>query len=452
MDLSSHPAQGRRRRPRWRLRRPHIPRRYAIFVIVSLAFALGLFQRMALAAVATDIMSQFHIGASELGSLGAYYFYAYALMQIPNGMIVDRWGPRRLMTVCLLVASAGGFIFALAPNYTWLAIGRLLVGLGVSAVFVPTLALMVAWFPARDLALWNGLFVSFSCTGTLFAGRPLVEATQRIGWAGAFLAAAALTGVTAVGVWIVVRDRPANESGSQHAALESPTARELGRSLLDVIRSPILWLTGLGGLLLNGSQASFQAIWAGPFLNDVYLMPAAAIGNMLMLIPLGQMAGNFSHGWLADRVYRSRPAALVVGVGVYVALWGPLALHTERFSMAGLGLLYAGSFGFMWSAFNLFFPILRSRFRPEIASTAVGVFNLCSMMGGAIVQQVFGGLLDRFTPIAGGYPLAAYELTFRVGLGMAVVGMAALLVGVRIPGVESHGHRERGLKGENRYA
>ena len=441
MDLSSHLALGRRRRPRGRLRRPHIPRRYAIFAIVSIAFGLALFQRMALAAIASDIMSQFDIGATELGALGAYYFYAYALMQIPNGMIVDRWGARRLMTVCLLIATAGGFIFALAPNYTWLVIGRLLVGLGVSAVFVPTLALMVAWFPVQDLAFWNGLFIALSTGGVLLAGRPLVEISQRVGWSGAFLVAAIATGLTAAGVWFVVRDGPENTLSTDHISLETPTPGELGRNLLDVIRSPILWIAGVGSFLLNGSQASFQAIWSGPFLTDVYHLPLTVIGNLLMLIPLGQMAGNLAHGWLADRVYHSRLLGVAVGLGVYVALWFPLALRTAGFGVGGLILLYGGGFGFMWSAFNLFFPVLRGRFRPGIASTAIGVFNLCSMLGGAITQQAFGALLDRFTPIDGAYPLDAYQLTFRVGLIMAVIGIGALLAAGFVRGSDSDAHR-----------
>jgi len=431
MGFSSFPAPWRRH-PRGRLRVPHIQRRYAIFVIVSVTFALALFQRMALAAVATDVMTQFHIGASELGSLGAYYFYAYALMQIPNGMIIDRWGPRRLMAVCLLIATAGSFIFALAPTYTWLAIGRLMVGVGVSAIFIPSLALMVAWFPAQDLALWNGLFGSISSAGILFAGRPLVEATQRFGWSGAFLVAAFLMGLMTVAVWVVVRDRPETEPIAPRASLELPTPGELGRSLLGVIRSPVLWLAGAGGFLLVGTQASFQAIWAGPFLNDVYQLPAVAVGNMLMLIPLGQIIGNTTHGWLADRVYRSRSLALIVGVGVYVLIWIPLGLWPAHFGRVGLVVLYGGSFGFMWSAFTLFLPFLRSRFRPEIASTAAGVFNLFSMLGGAIIQQVFGVLLDRFTPVHGAYPLDAYEFTLRVGLIMAGVGIGAMVAGIRL--------------------
>lgn len=389
---------------------------------------------MALAAVASDVMRQYGISASQLGSLGACYFYPYALMQIPNGLIVDRWGPRRLMTVCLAIATAGGLVFALAPSYTWLVAGRVLVGLGASALFVPTLALMVAWFPARDLALWTGIFVSLSSAGILLAGRPLVEVSQRVGWSGTFLAAAALTGLTAAAVWLVVRDRPESPSLAQHASLKSPSLGELRRSILDAFRSPVLWVAGAGVFLLNGSQASFQAIWAGPFLSDVYELPAATIGNLLMLIPLGLMLGNIAHGWLADRVFRSRQAALVVGVGAYAAFWGPLALRTDGFGLAGLCLLYGGGFGFMWSAFNLFFPILRSRFRPEIASTAVGVFNLCSMLGGAVTQQLFGALLDRFAPAGGAYPLEAYQSTFRVGLAMAAGGLAALLVGMQVRG------------------
>ena len=398
-----------------------------------MAYALSQFHRLSMAAIGTNLMADFHIGATELGLLGSLYFYAYALMQIPVGIAIDRWGVRRLLSSLSLVAALGSLIFALAPSYAFLAIGRIMVGLGVSSTFMCGLALILAWFPARDAALWNGLFIGLAYIGSLLAGRPLIDLSEAIGWSGSFLISSGLLALIAAGAWVLVRDGPEDQGGIPSTQGKVSSYEELRSNLGQVARNPLVWCVSAGGFLIAGSQLTFQAIWAGPFLRDVYALSPAIIGNMLVLMSLGRIAGNVTQGWFADRVLKSRLAALFVGEIGTVLAWVALATTTAGISQLGLGAVYCGGFGYLAASFMLVFPILRTRFSPEIANTAIGVVNLFTMLGGAIIQQLFGILLDRFTPANGIYPVEAYQLAFGVGLGLAAAGVLlwAVVLGPR---------------------
>jgi sugar phosphate permease len=405
-------------------------RRLIIFFIVSAAFALTLFERLSLAAIAGPLMAQYQLNAAQLGSLGSSFFYIYALMQIPVGIILDRWGARRLLTLLLAIAAAGSFLFALAPHYGWLLLGRALTGVGFCAAFISGLKLLSSWFPPKDLALWNGLFLAVSDAGMLLAGRPLVEASQRIGWSAVFVVAGALTALTAGAVWLWVRDEPA-EIGLPAVNLRPPAPRRsVLRDLLEIARLPLVWLMGAAFFCLSGIQISFQAVWAGPYLTDVYGLAPAVVGNLLMLIPIGQVAGNLVLGGIADRLLRSRSLTTVLGVALYAALWIPLGIAAAGFSRAGLVLLYGGGFGFLWSAVMLAYPIMRERFPVQQANTATGAVNLLSIMGGAMLQQLFGALINRFPRAGSVYPSAAYQLAFSLGLALACVGFFVLAAGI----------------------
>jgi sugar phosphate permease len=407
------------RRRHFRL--PAIPRRYAIFLVVSLAMGMMGFQRMGLSAVAAALMSQYGLDAGQLGALGSAYFYVYGAMQFPAGVIIDRWGARRIMPFLFAVATIGGVIFALAPNFGWLIAGRTLVGLGVSVIFIGSLKLLAAWFPTKDLALWNGLFLALGDLAVLGTGRPLVEISRRIGWSNAFLIVAGLCGITTLLLWLVVRDEPAREwERGLRISARPPTASRA--ELMEVLRSPIVWVMGLGIFFTAGTQASMQATWAGPYLTDVYALAPAVMGNLLTLIPFGRMTGNLVHGWIADRVFHSRAALVTLGLGLFAACWIPLALWPAGFSVGALaGTLYGG-FGVSYVTLLLVFPILRTRFSGRVAATANGIVNSGSIFGIAIMQQVTGWLVNQYAPTGGHYPVASYRLMFSVGLVLSVVG------------------------------
>ena len=179
-------------------------------------FFLAFLQRVSPSVMVDELMRDFAVSAVILGNLSACYFYIYAAMQLPVGLMIDRIGPRLLLTLFALLCVAGNLIFAVADTVTAAYLGRILIGAGAAASWVGTLALATRWLPARHFALFAGLGQVFGMAGGVFGQSPLSLAVDGLGWRGALLATAGLAGLFAVLFWLVVRDHPPGDGQRQH--------------------------------------------------------------------------------------------------------------------------------------------------------------------------------------------------------------------------------------------
>jgi MFS family permease len=158
-----------------------------------------------------ELMQAFNISATALGNLSAFYFYSYVAMQIPTGILADIWGPRRLLTTGAFIAGTGILMFALAPGIFWAYLGRFLIGGSVAVAFVGTLKLAAEWFPARFFSTVSGVALFFGIVGAVFAGTPLRLSVVAFGWRHTMLVSAGVTFAICAGIWLIVRDHPAEK-------------------------------------------------------------------------------------------------------------------------------------------------------------------------------------------------------------------------------------------------
>ena len=193
--------------------------RWGIFTTLALAYFFVYFHRLSLSVVANDIAREFSVSASVLGLLGSLYFYCYAIMQLPAGLLSDSIGPRRTVTFFLIIASVGSFIFGIAPNIEFAFVGRILVGFGVSMVFIPTMKILSQWFRTREFALMAGILNAVGGLGVMAATWLLALLTTKLGWRLSFELIGGFTLIIAVGVWIIVRDKPSD--------MQWPTIQEI---------------------------------------------------------------------------------------------------------------------------------------------------------------------------------------------------------------------------------
>jgi sugar phosphate permease len=211
---------------------------------------LAFFHRVAPGAIAADLRAQFHTSATMLGFIAAFYFYPYAAMQLPSGVLADTIGPRRLFTGGCLVAGAGSLLFAFAPDVGWLLAGRALVGLGVAVAFVSVLKLIANWFGEREFATWTGVLQLIGNLGGTLGAWPLAWLVQRVSWREVFAGAGAISIALAACIWLWVRDTPreagltrpgesGGEGGSGAAGAADPRPGQGG------------WLRGLAQVAAN---------------------------------------------------------------------------------------------------------------------------------------------------------------------------------------------------------
>ncbi len=418
------PGGGRSHPPAW------MP--WTIWGLGALFYLSGFYQRVAPAVMTDQLMAEFGIGATALGHLSAFYFYSYVGMQIPTGVLADAVGPRRLLTIGAMVASAGAFLFAAAPGLMAASLGRLLIGGSVGVAWVSLLMLSWRWFPYRLNALTTGLALCAGLVGAVSAGVPLRLLVETFGWRPVMLASAVASVGLFAAIWIVVRDDP-REKG--YAGYNTPPVGSAGNGLsvlgrlLRVFRYRNTWLLSLAPGGVAGPLLAFSGLWGVPFLTTVYgLTPAQSAGlTSALLVSWG--VGGPVLGGLSDRIGRRKPLYLA-GCILACAGWAVILF------VPGLPLILLAALvlvvGFVSGGMVIGFAFVRESVPPSLAGTVSGVCNMGAMTGPMILQPAVGWILDlqwqgELVHGVRVYSPGAYRTAFLVMLAWSLVSVIMML-------------------------
>ncbi len=370
--------------------------RWTAYVLGAAAFVLAYFHRLAPAAIAAELQRAFATSGATLGVLAAAYFYVYFAMQVPSGVLADNWGPRRLFTAGALVSGAGSIIFGLGPTLETAIAGRLLVGLGVSVVFISVLKLTAAWFSERQFATVTGLLMFIGNMGGLMSAAPLAWIVGFTSWRNVFVAAGLLSLALAVLIWSLLRDNPRELGLPTMNELEGkaeprPTTDHWLEGLGVVLRNRLTWPGFFMNLGLVGSFLTFAGLWAVPYLSEAQGMERTVATYHTSIMVLGFAAGSLAVGALSDRMRRRLPLIRALGV-LYAACWLPflagwtLPLPATLTLCALMGIAISGA-TLSWSCAKEVNP-------PELSGTATSVVNTGGFLGPAIYQPLVGWVLD----------------------------------------------------------
>lgn len=403
-------------------------RAIAGFVLGATFFGYAFLLRVQPSVIVADLMRDFAVGAAALGGLSAFYFYAYAGMQVPVGMLMDRFGPRRLMSVALLFCALGLALFALAPVLELAALGRVMVGAGAAFSFLGALTVAVRGLPPRHFGLLTGLLQALGMAGAVAGQAPfrwLVEASA--GWREASLWLAGFGLLLAVAVFLVVRDGPKPGRGGDDAASQRPKGATMA-----VLRNLQTWWAAIVSFLMTMVLLAFAGLWAVPFLVQGHGMANQQAASLLALFFIGWAIGSLGAGSLSDRLGLRRPPILAGGTLGLVSLTA-FIYWADPASVLGAALLLLAGMG--CSTMILTYALARESNHPAAAGTAMGLANMATVGSGAVMQPVIGALLDLNWngEVVQGVPVYTLE-TFRsaflvlpVCLTVAIVMTAFLL-------------------------
>ena len=395
-----------------------IPVRLVLTVLAP--FAAGYFlsyaYRAVNALVAPDLVRDVGLDASTLGVLTAAYLVAFALFQLPLGVLLDRFGPRRVQAVLLGVAAAGSVVFSFGADALWLTFGRALIGLGFAGGLMAGFKAVVLWFPRQRHALANSLIMSFGGLGLIAATVPAELAVQAVGWRGLFLVSAGITVLVAAVIFLVVPEYP------RRPAAAGPARRRSG-GLGRIVRDPFFWRLAPLIALTGGTHVGIHTLWAGPWFRDVAGLTRDGVALHLAVIAAAFLAGVLAQGVIADLLGRRGVDLLHVMLGTLVLfLLAQIGILLELKEIAPL-LWFV--FGMAGQAGVLAYPSLAAWFGTDLSGRAQTATNLLLFLCAFGSQTAIGAVIDLFPVSAGGgYDPAGY----RWGFGIFLVAQLLALV------------------------
>jgi predicted MFS family arabinose efflux permease len=363
---------------------------FALAVVVA-AYVLSFFQRFAPAGIAPDLAAAFQTSAASLGVLAATYFYVYTIMQVPTGILVDTLGPRRILLLGGIVAGGGSLLFGLAESLNAALLGRTLIGLGVSVVFISMLKIIAVWFEEHRFASVVGLSMLLGNLGSVLAGSPLSWMAQTAGWRGVFVGVGIVSLALGALAWLLVRDRPTTAGAVTHEAPRFDRTVIL-TGLLRVLKNPATWPTVFVNAGLSGSFFAFGGLWATPFLTQGLGMARATATAHLSLYFAGFAIGCLAVGTISDRLKRRKPVVIASSL-VYSAVW----LVWLSGMMLPLPVTYAlfALMGLMTASFTLTWACAKEVNPPQLSGMSTSVANMGGFLMGALLQPAVGWIMDQ---------------------------------------------------------
>ncbi|MBP5856032.1 MFS transporter [Marivibrio halodurans] len=401
------------------------PPRRAVFAFAlgCLVFGYAFLQRVAPSVMTEELMRAFSVGGAALGSVSAFYFYAYAGMQLPVGLLIDRFGPRRMMAGAMATCMIGSVLFATSESLAIAAIGRALIGGAVAFGYVGTMTIAAHWFPAGRFSLLVGILQAVGMTGAISGQAPLRLVVDGTGWRDAMIMVGALAALLALAIFLVVRDR--QDMRKTSGGMLSGMGRMLRRA--------DSWGNAVCGLTLSAPMLAFAGLWAVPWLVQVHGYSKAEAGATTSIIFIGWGISAPVYGWLTDRIGRRKP---LLYSGYAFAVMGLVGVvYIPELSPPAISFLLA-LIGIGGCSMVLNFTLARETNSPSDTGVALSFVNMCVVGAGAIFQPLIGYLLDLGwdgTEIEGVriYSEAAYRIAFSAMIVGYAIGLAACFFAVR---------------------
>lgn len=356
-----------------------------MYVVTALFLCYEMAIQVSPSIMTEQLMRDFSIGSAGLGVMSAFYFYSYTGMQIPAGLLFDRFGPRSLLTCASLICALGALFFGLTSTAFWAAIGRFLMGIGSAFAFIGVLVVAARWFEEYYFAFLVGIAQLLAALGAISGEVPLAHAVESIGWRATMFWLVAIGFGLSFLCFFLLRDWPGHASRKI-----MPKERSFWRHIGQVLERMQTWVIAGYAFTGWGPMSVFASLWGVPFLMVRYDISAfyAASATIMMWIGIG-IASPFI-GWFSNLIGRRKP---ILWIGSLTGL------------VASLALLYIPSLPF-WATFPLLFfmglacaahiltfALTRDNHPPYVAATAIGFNNMAVVIGGAVLQPLVGGIL-----------------------------------------------------------
>lgn len=362
--------------------------------------------------MSNELMRDFNVTSQTLGILSGIYFYSYAAMQLPGGVLMDHFGPHRLLTLATAICAISTIAFALTTNLFMACIARLMIGFGSAFAAVGSMKLATNWFPAQRFALLTGLMVTIGMLGAIGGEAPLALLVDSYGWRESMIIMGSIGLLLAFLILLLAQDSPIKKPNSIHQLEDGP----LLSSLLTLIKNKQLWLIATYGGLMYMATPVFCGLWGVPFLMFKMGLPKTTAADYISLVFVGWAIASPLWGIYSNRIGQRKPPLYLGSIGAL--LTSLLFIYAPIHSAWMMGLLLL-LFGISSAGFLPAFAVAKELCSKRYVATGLSFMNTMNMVGIALAQPIIGFILDQMwqgeiVDKVRVYPLEAYHLALSL--------------------------------------
>lgn len=387
-----------------------------------LFYCYNYFLRVSPSVMQHDLTESFHITATQFGLLAGCYYIAYDLMQVPAGMIYDKFGARFVLTLACLTAVVGLAIFVSADTFAVAGAGRFLIGIGTAFSYIGVLKLASIWLPSNRFATAAGITTAVGMACGALSQKYLTKVVEVAGYKHALHASLFLGVALSVLILFIVRSRPKQAPGSASSNTTPLTITQLSQTVYTIFRNPQMWLIGIVGCLLYLPASVFLDLWGIPYLKTAYQLTPDQAATVSELTFLGWIISGPVIGMISDRIKRRRMPLIISGAIAATLLC--IIFYVPGISVMQLYVIFFAA-GFSCGAHPLCFALSKENNPAQASGTAVAVTNMLIMLGGLLFQPIVGKLLDLHSTIIGANGLPVYTSSdYTFALSVIPIGVA----------------------------
>ena len=361
-----------------------------ILIVASLLYVYEFYLRVIPSVITENLMRDLNINAHQLGVISSMFYVSYTFMQIPAGLLVDRFGPRRLLTVATIICAIATMLSGSATNQSTAAISRFLIGFGSSFAYACPLLVAKYWFSSNRFAMIGGCIQALGALGAIIGNEPVAYLTENIGWRQTCLKSGILGLLLALVIWLIVRDKPTQPQRHHHAMQQMKESKRLKV----VIQNPQTWFVAIMGFCYWAPMTVFAELWGRTFITQTHGISITQASLMMSWVWVGVALGGPIFGWLSNRINsRKKPIYLsyiIMLLTTYSLIYTPI----NNSIIIDMGLFF---FGFASAAQCVTFGLVSDNNPRNVIGTAIGLNNMAVIAGGIILQPLVSSLLEYFT-------------------------------------------------------
>lgn len=368
---------------------PPISKALLIWSIGGFFYLYEYVLRVSPSVMTNELMAHFGVTSTSLGILASFYYYSYVLLQLPGGIIVDRVGPRAIITLSAALCAFGAYLFAISETLSAAQLGRFLIGAGSACAFLSSMKLSAEWFHPNRFALLCGIIQAMGTLGGTFGGKPFAKLINYTSWQTGMIYCALIgVGVTIIS-WVFIRNRPPEHmSFHKNSTLSKNT--DFLHSLKIIASNPKNWVIGAYGGFMYILISAFTELWGVPFIMEQYRVNNEMASSSITMLFIGYAIGCPLWAVYSNYLNSRRKVMLL---STFTSLFVFLIIIYVPISLSLMyGLLFVA--GLVCSGQTLYFAAAKDINPPHLSGTCVGFINFFVMMSGVVFQPAMGKVLD----------------------------------------------------------